>query len=155
LGNETASIVTLEDGKLTFEVPASMAPGPAVLRLRTSQVEAFPVVVNVEATPPEVLAVSLPQSQLVTASRPAVGGDLLTLVVSGLGDGVSRESVTVIVGGIRHSVHELTPLKDRPGFYELQFFLGTAVPAGAEVELTISVNGRESAPVVIAIGEKP
>jgi hypothetical protein len=151
IGDEVASIVSLEDGLLTFVVPSSLAIGPAIFRLRTSRAEVLPVVLGIETAPPEVAGVFLPSNQALSASRPATQGDLLTVVVSGLGDSVKPENINVLVGGISHTVHQLTAMKDRPGFHDLQFFLGTNAPTGPNIELTVSAGGRESTPVVIPI----
>ena len=154
LREETVTGLTLDENKLSFQVPASLDPGPAILRLRAPRAEIFPLVINIETAPPEIAAVYLQGNQAPTASRPGIQGDLVTLVVSSLGNAVAAEKISVNVGGIAHSVEELNPVKDRAGFYELKFYLGTMVPVGNQVELTLAVEGRESVPVTIAVAEK-
>ncbi|MCW5981219.1 MAG: matrixin family metalloprotease [Bryobacteraceae bacterium] len=162
LDDKRAAIVSIEKDILTFETPASLSPGPVVARLRTPQMEAFPIVIDVGIAPPEIVAVSVLESpdaptKAVDAGRPAQEGDLLNLLVTGLGDVGESDAasrVSVALGGVAHSIQKLAPLKDRAGFHELQFFVGANVAAGKAVELVVAVDGRESEPVAIPVAEK-
>lgn len=154
LRDEAVTGLVLDENKLSFQVPASLTVGPAILRIKTSRAEVFPVVISVEAAPPEIAAVYVQANQPLTTSRPVTQGDLVTILVSGLGEAFAVEKLTVNVGGISHSVQELNAVKDRAGFYELKFYVGTTVTPGNQVELTVSLNGRESVPAIIAVAEK-
>jgi hypothetical protein len=52
------------------------------------------------------------------------------------------------VGGVDHFVNDVTPVN---GLYSVSFLLVSAVPAGPQIALSVSIDGRYSAQVPINI----
>lgn len=155
--NDQPAVVRSLDGDLiAFEVPASAAVGPAVLRLRTPQGEAYPIVFTVRPAPPQVLSIVAAPDQPVGPGRPARPGDLIRLQVARLGEpgeAIAPERVTIDVGGARHVPERVVAVSGRPELHEIQFLLGTSAPAGDAVPLIVAIDGRESLPVTLPIAK--
>jgi len=156
VNDQPAAVRSLDGEIITFEVPASAPVGPAVLRLRTPQGEAYPIVFTVRPAPPQVLSIVSAPDQPVGPGRPARPGDLLRLQVARLGEqgeAIAPERVTINVGGARHVAERVTPITGRPELHEVQFFLGAGAPAGDAVPLVVLIDDRESLPVPIPIAK--
>ncbi len=154
LSGRAVNIISVAGEQVSFQVPSDLVPGPAVLRLQAGPEIALPVVIQVEQSPPMILAVTQQSGQPVDATRPARLGELLTLTVAGLSDGaaaVAPSSVRITVGGLAHSAHQVTAVPGQPTQHQVQFFLGTKVQPGAQVPLTLSVDARMSAVVFLPI----
>jgi uncharacterized protein (TIGR03437 family) len=154
LNDRPATIFSAANGQIVFQVPPDLVPGPAVLSLRVGQTIVPPVVVTIQPPPPTVSAVFVPPGTTIDASRPARRGEFLDVLVAGLGDAsaaIAPERVTVMVGGIEQQVMQIVPSQIQPGFQQLQFILSSTVPSGAQVPLTVAIDGRTSAPFPLAV----
>jgi hypothetical protein len=112
------------------------------------------VVIDIEPVPPEVLQVYAPPDKAINASHPAKQGELLSLLVSVLGnpgESLPRELVKIIVGGLEHSAHQVVGIADRPASTKF-VFLGSNVPIGGAIELKVVVVAR--LPVKIPVAPK-
>jgi hypothetical protein len=145
LNDQPAAVVSVEDGRLIFQVPAGLGTGTAILRISVGTVAAYPVVLVLDAAPPAVLAVS---------KSPVAPGEELVVTVAGLGDlgsiGSPRK-VRILVGGVEHAAAELTPSEIDPAVYLVRFVLSPAVPQGDQVPLIVRIGDRASLPVPIAV----
>ncbi|MCP5109377.1 MAG: hypothetical protein GY953_00930 [bacterium] len=154
INDRVAPVLAVENSVVTFQVPADLEPGPAVLRLSSATGDAAPVVIRIEAAPPAMAAIFGADGSQINGGRDANPGEILTLVVLGFVDDeelISPDRLQVEVGGIAHSVHQVIPLPGLPGARSIQFFLGTKVPAGPLVPIRLSFDGRVSAPVYIGV----
>jgi uncharacterized protein (TIGR03437 family) len=145
LNDQPATVVSVEDGRLVFAVPAGLGTGTAILRISVGTVAAYPVVLMLDAAPPAVLSVS---------KSPAVPGEELVVTVTGLGDSDAVNSprkVHIVVGGVDHTAVEVTPSESDPAVYLVRFTLSAAVPQGDQVPLIVRVGDRASLPVPIAV----
>ena len=158
LNGVNAQVLSSIGSQVSFQVPAGLSPGPAVLRLQAGADSAPAVVVSIEPPPPAIVSIfgglAGPGGSAGTAidsNRPARPGDLISLVVSNLGDSAPAVNrVTVNVGGIDHQVLGINP-NSLPGNYHVQIFLAATVPTGAAVPVTVALDGRASAPHGLAI----
>jgi len=148
LGETAVRIVSVTDGQIVFEIPASIEPGPAILRLQAGPGAAYPIMVVIEKAPPSVLSVWRSTTPIDATTSPARPGDLLTIIVSGLTDPgvtVAPERIRVTVGGIDHQpVYPAQPSSDLSGHHQIQFLLDRNVPDGSQ-PLTVTVDNRTSA----------
>jgi uncharacterized protein (TIGR03437 family) len=90
-------------------------------------------------------------NQLVDGAKPTHPGDLLNMQVTGLADAgavLAPSRVTVNVGGMDIPVVQIAPIGSG---HQVQFFLPQNVTLGAQVPLTISIDGRVSAPALLTI----
>lgn len=156
VNDQPAPVRSLEGETIVFEVPASVVPGVAVLRLRAAQSEAYPIAFTVLPPPPLVLSIIAGPDQPVGRDRPARPGDLIRLQVARLGEpgeAIAPERVTIDVGGARHAAERVVAIAGRPEAHEVQFFLGTGAPAGEAVPLVVLIDGRESLPASLPIAK--
>ena len=154
----SATVLSTGGNQVTFQVPSGLPAGPAVLRLQAGADSAPPIVVSIDPPSPAIsgvfagfVASPISTAASIDANRPARPGDLLTLVVSNLGDPAPPPGrVQIQVGGIDHTAMAVSP-NSQPNIYHIQLFLSANVPTGSAVPVTVSVDGRTSAPYAIAI----
>jgi hypothetical protein len=154
INDQPVTVLSLDGNAIVFEVPTTVSPGPAILRLRTPQSESYPIVFSIRPAPPQIVSVVSPPDQPLGAGRPARLGEPISLQVARLGEPgevIAAPRVTIDVGGIRHAAVQVAPVANRPEWHEVSFILGTTVPTGDAVPLTVSIDGRDSLPVSIPI----
>jgi uncharacterized protein (TIGR03437 family) len=153
LNDTPLTITQAAPGQISFVVPGSIAPGPAVLRLQNGSEPAYPVLVNIEGLPPMIAGVTA-GGGLVDPAHPARQGDFLTLLVSGLSTDPAAQvvpgSVRVNVGGIEHQAMFVAPPNGQFNMYQVLFALSPAVPGGMQI-LTVALDGRTSAPFALPV----
>lgn len=145
LNEQPVQIAAWAGGVLTFTVPAGLKPGVAVLRVATPVTEApRPVAMGIDVPPPVVLSVQVSGTR-VDAGRPAQPGELVSVMVAGLGEpgqDIASSRVTVQVGTVGHRAAQVTAQPG--GNHVVQFVLDAAVPPGSHT-MTVSIDGRASA----------
>lgn len=152
IGDQPVSILYASPTQINLVIPASLKPGPAILKLNNGTDNAYPVVVSIGAAPPVITAVQSAAKTSVDLAHAANPGDTLTLLVAGLansGSTVDPKLVQVAVGGMNLPVSTVSAASDTS--FVVQFTLNSAVPSGAKIPVTISINGTTSLPVYIAI----
>lgn len=148
-----ARVLAADNGAVTFELPAGLQLGPAVLRLSAGGVAASPVVIVIDEPPPVIQAVTDLNGAAVDAARPAAPGDVLVITVTGIaGDGVLSDpsQLVINIGGVEHKAVAITALKSLAGAYEVRLILGEVAPA-SDVPVTVGVGHRVSLPVSIPV----
>jgi uncharacterized protein (TIGR03437 family) len=146
VGDQPAALMGATASQVTFQIPAGLPLGPAILRLQAGAVVAQPIVVMIEPPPPTIL--SLGDKAFLTL------GEVATLTASGFGDSIEEilaSRVSLSVGGVRHTAFAVTGVAERPGVYQVQFVLSASVTPGTQVPLTLTFDGRLSSAVPIAV----
>ena len=152
LNDQPVPVSSLAPGQVGFTIPAGFPTGPALLRLQYGPEPVYPVIVNIESSPPVILAVTT-GTQPVDATRPVRPGDYLVVVVSGLaelGATVAPERVRITVGSIEHTALAVALATVPSTAHQILFVLSSAIPTGQH-PLTVSLNGRTSAPGVLYV----
>jgi len=152
INNQSATILYASPTQINLVVPASLQPGPAILRLNNGTTNAYPVVVVIGPAPPSITAVESASSVNISATNPAHPGDVLNVQVTGLapaGTSVVPGRVHVTAGGLDMLASTITELNTTTDV--IQFKLDPNVAPGAQVPLTISIDGKTSLPVYIQI----
>jgi len=152
ISNQPATILYASATQINFVVPASLQPGPAILRLNNGTTNANPVVVVIAPTPPAITAVQSASNVNISATNPAHPGDVLNIQVAGLapsGEAVAPGRLQITAGGVNMLAGSVTDLNTTTDV--VQFKLDPSVAPGAQVPLTISIDGKTSLPVYIAI----
>jgi len=149
VGDRPANVLLSNPNQVTFVIPLGLPTGPAILRF-TNGTDTAAIAVAIDALPPNVQNVAGPGNNIVDSSRPARPGDLLTMAVTGLSDGVAvpdAKRVRVSVAGVDH-----TPVGIQPqgAGHQVQIVLSPAVNAG-QVPLTVSMDGRSSPPYYMSV----
>ena len=152
INDQPVKILYASPNQINLLVPASLQPGPAILRLNNGAAQAYPVVVSIDPVPPSITAVQDLSNSNLGPNNPAQPGDVLNLLVSGLaaaGSAIAPGRVHVKVGGHDTSAGSVTPANGSA--YTVQFKLDPTVAAGAQVALTVSIDGKTSLPIYIPI----
>lgn len=156
INDQAVAILYASAGQINLAIPASLKPGPAILRLNNGAANAYPVVVSIDAAPPTITAVKNSSNVNVDASQPPQAGDKLSVLVTGLADpgaNIAPGRVHVTVGGVDSAAAVITQLSDTT--YQVQFTLDSAVAAGEKVAVTVSIDGKTSLPAYIPVGPLP
>ncbi|MBL8221434.1 MAG: hypothetical protein JNL62_19525, partial [Bryobacterales bacterium] len=137
LNDQPVPVTGVANGQISFNVPAALTAGPAVLRLRAGADAAQSVVLGIESAPPVITPVASPIAK----------GETITLTISGLipdafTQTVLKKTLTLIIGGIEHDPAHITATAQR-GVYEVQFSLRDSVPSGVQ-QLTVTQGYRTS-----------
>ena len=147
-----AAILSTSSTQINLVVPASLQPGPAILRLNNGTANAYPVVVAIAPAPPSIGAVQSAANVNISPSNPAHPGELLSVRVAGLAPAntaVAPGRVSITAGGDGMRAGSVTELNGTS--YVIQFTLDPAVPTGAQIPLTVSIDGKTSLPAYISI----
>ena len=152
VGGQAAAVLSAANGQVTFQVPANLPLGPAVVQMQTQAGDAVaPIVMSITPPPPAISAVYSAPSVVADSSHPAHPGNIIGVLVSGLPAAVltaDPSTVKLTVSGV-----------DIPAFSTgslgngtlIQAVLPSTVATGAQVPLTVSYAGLVSAPVQIPI----
>jgi uncharacterized protein (TIGR03437 family) len=135
--------------QINFFIPSGFPTGPATLKLNNGSVDAFPVMVQIDATPPAIAGVNN-QSNLPLSGSSVGVLDILNVVVTGLDPSVQTNPgrVQVAVSGITMPVLSITPLPN--GQFQIQFIV-TQSFSSASVPLVVWVDGSSSQPFNITV----
>jgi uncharacterized protein (TIGR03437 family) len=153
VGGLTAQILNINANQITFLVPAALTPGPAVVRLVTGADPVFPVVAQIDPPPPVISAVASASGNAIDASHPARTGDVITLLVTNVGDAaasLTANRVVVTIGGVDHTPSALLA-GVQPGSVVMQVNVGIIPASSSAPVMTVSVDDRRSAAVAIAV----
>jgi uncharacterized protein (TIGR03437 family) len=137
--------------QINFTIPAGFPTGPATLRLNNGTVQAFPVIVPINAPPPAITGVSSMSNLSLVAAGVTVGaGDVVNVLATGLDPTVTENlsRLHVMVSGIDMPVQQVLPVSN--GTYQIQIVLIQSF-GGGQAPVTVSVDGSSSAPYFIAV----
>jgi hypothetical protein len=147
LNSNPVAVTALDDNKITFVVPESFLPGPAVVRLTAGSVPVAPVFVVIERAPPMVQSVAM-DAYTVDADHPARPGSTLTISLLHLGDAtetIAPERIQLSIGGLRHLVTEAAqPVAANTKLHIIHTVLATVIDSADKVPVVVSLDGRDS-----------
>ena len=155
INNLPATILNASPTQINLVVPATLPSGPAILRLNNGAASAYPVVVAIAPVPPSISSVQDISNVNISATNPAHPGDILNVQVTGLAakdEAVAPGRVKVNVAGGNVMAGSVTEVSGTS--YLIQFTLDPAAPTGAQVPLTVSIDGKISLPVYIPIASQ-
>jgi hypothetical protein len=144
LNDVRASVVQAAPAQITFQVPAGLPAGPAVLRLFNGQEMSLPVLVEIGAPPPIITAVN--------ALGPLRAGDALSLSFIDTG---ASEPLDLSRVRVRFNDQDLAPVAIGSQPSQPQMYLVTwtipqnALPGQASVSIRIGERVSEPFPVLI------
>ena len=157
INSQPVNILSATATQISLVIPASLKPGPAILKLNNGTTNAYPVVISIDPAPPAITAVQNASHANISASNAPLPGDKLTLLVTGLaaaGTAVDPGRVHVTVSGLDIPAATVSQVANT-ATYQVQFTLDPAVTTGAKVPVTVSIDGRTSLPAYIPINPPP
>jgi hypothetical protein len=149
--DQPATILGVNGGQITFQVPSGLPTGPAIVKLQAGSLAAMPILMNIDSPPPAIVNAFSSPGVGADAGHPAHPGSVLTVLVNGLPDPSTifdLSTVKVTVGGVDHTPMGISA---QPGGALIQIVLSPSVPTGAQDPVTVTYNGYQSQPLLIPV----
>ena len=141
LNGQAAAVTSVENGIVTFNVPNNLPVGPVAVRVNVAGEAGLPIGIQVLPPPALVSSVIAGFNQVISDTRPARPGEILTVLVSGLPETLTNAAatpkITITVNGVEHRVISMSPLG---GALQFQFILLNSLPSGS-LPFVVSVDG--------------
>ena len=151
IGERPVSITSVDGSTIQFTVPANLPAGPVVIRVQQGAETALPLAVQVAPLPAVISSVTAGFGQPITDQRPARPGELMTLTVVGLPEGLapsgSQPRVTMTVGGIEHRLLSVTP---GGSSLQAQFIVLPSVAFGTP-QILLTIEGLAVQPLTLPL----
>jgi uncharacterized protein (TIGR03437 family) len=165
LGAKILPIYFVSPQQINVQLPFETAQGGQLLVLHQEGQPDASAVVSVVRNAPGIFAISHSDGSAVTATSPAISGEVLTIVGTGFGpydrnppDGLLIPSganfslidaVSVTAGGISGAALTYGPSFDGVGLNVATFQVPSTLPAGTAVQLKLTINGADSNQLVL------
>ena len=149
LNDRPVAFSVTADNQIAFQIPAGTPIGLATLRLQVGGDSSLPVAFAVDPPPPQITSVLI-NGQAYDPARGLRAGDSLTVFASGMGDvngAIAPGRVSITIGAMTLSPSQVLPTGNGHG---IQFVAPGGIATG-NVALTIAIDGRTSAAVVLAV----
>lgn len=158
VGGLEAAYVRAEDGRLLVEVPVSAGLGPQMVEVAgPAGASAPPVLFQVDAQPPRILALVDKDYFLPDALHPILEGERVAILVAGLGQAglpVAPESVQISLSGFQLTAEKVTEGPDGVRWVEFMLPAGSASLERAHA-LRIAQGTRVSPVWLVTVNPKP
>ncbi len=149
VGDLVTPVTASLPGQIQFSMPF-VGPGPVVVRLQAGG-ESMSIVLPVDPMPPFIISLTVAGAP-VDSVRGLRQGDVVTAVVSGLGDpgaSIAPNRLKVLIGNAEQTVFLVSPIPGSAALHQLQFLV-TSAPAGSTT-LTIQHGGLTSLPYTVVV----
>ncbi len=137
--------------QFNLQLPTTLTPGPALLALNNGALNAYPITVTVANLPAGINAIQTTNGAYVDASNPLKVGQTLIVTLSNfapVGTTINPSQVTVSVGGVSHTVYQVTAAG---ALYQVSFNTSAADPTGPSEQVIVYLNGVSSYPATIPV----
>ena len=148
LNDQAVNVSAAGNGRVTLQVPPTMQPGLAVLRLQVDGEIVNSVLVAISGAAPTIQRLEGSDQYLIDSSRSATGGDNITLTFTDpslLAEATIRANdLSANVG--EASIYTLRVTKLSANVFQAIIALPRGLPDGT-YPLSVTVNGRSSSPI--------
>ena len=152
VADQRATIISIANGQITFQVPAGLPLGPAVVKLQLPTSDTVqPVVLNIDPQPPAITAAFSSPGVPVDAAHPAVRGGTVIFTVTGLPDPTTIPDPSVIHFNISGVDHSAIAISGQAGTPQIQVILNANLAAQSPASVTLSFNGTTSPTFLLPI----
>jgi uncharacterized protein (TIGR03437 family) len=148
LNDRSIPITSVANNQITFNVPATLTPGPYVLRIEANGERSLPVLIIVDPPPPKILSASADNGGSTSALKV---GQLMALKVSdyeSAGSTLDLARVEVKLAGVPVNVAQILEQED---VHKVLVYVPETASAGPDVPLTVSIDNRTSDPINISL----
>jgi hypothetical protein len=147
VGDRAAQIISYQNGQLTIQLPAGIAPGPAVMQAYVDGVSTLPSVIVIDMPPPIILGAQTISGAAITPANPVRPGDTIQLIVAGLLENntvpeTSRLRVTST--GAEHSVQSVIVNPQQPGTHIVQISISAPPQGTSPLGIVLEMDTRSS-----------
>ena len=161
-----APLLYVSPGQLNLQVPWTLEPGTASIRVSVNGVEQAPISATMEAASPGIFVVVHADGSLVSSENPATAGEVLIVYANGLGavtglvqsgqtspsDPPARtiQTPSATLAGVIAPIEfsGLTP--GFVGLYQINIRVPANFPPGAVTPLIVSLGGQTAIPFFLA-----
>jgi uncharacterized protein (TIGR03437 family) len=156
LNGVNAQILYASPTQINFVIPVGVPTGPAVLTLNNGAMRAYPVVLQIDPSPPAIESAGSPGGTTLAASQTAAPGDTITLTVTLATPAMAAavvaapSRIAITEGGVNIPAFTIQEAQDGSGDLLIQFAL-TATVTGQQVPVTVSLDGDLSMPFFINV----
>jgi uncharacterized protein (TIGR03437 family) len=152
LNDRQLPVLAVNGNDIAFQIPASTAVGPAVVRVEANGERSMPIILPVDPPPPRIVSVTS-GSRLLDANRPGHAGEMINLFVTNLnttGSAVDPSRLVVSIGGIHVNAASVSQAGEG---HKVTLAIPSHSPVGAEVPVSLEIDERTSEPVHVVIAE--
>jgi hypothetical protein len=145
LNNVPVTVIGGSANQLTLQVPAGLPSGPAILNLNNGAASSFPVAVNIDSPPSQIVSVMNASGAQFDGYHAAHGGNVVNILIGNFADPsvvVFPTRVTINVGGVSQPSVAVTPAAG--GLFQVSFVLSNLVPTGQQTPLTVYLDRQSS-----------
>jgi uncharacterized protein (TIGR03437 family) len=155
---QDAVLLAVTPGQINLQIPPSIAPGTAEVRVYAGDEVSEPMLMEVSRVSPGVFGAAHRDDSYVAGSSPARPGEALALLVTGLGSALparlgassaADSRVQIQLGAMRLTPEAIEPVAGMPGLYRIRFSLPASLSSTTDVSLL--VDGRRSNVVNLAV----
>ena len=155
---QDAVLLAVTPGQINLQIPPSIAPGTAEVRVYAGDEVSEPMLMEVSRVSPGVFGAAHRDDSYVAGSSPAHPGEALALLVTGLGSALparlgassaADSRVQIQLGAMRLTPEAIEPVAGMPGLYRIRFSLPASLSSTTDVSLL--VDGRRSNVVNLAV----
>jgi uncharacterized protein (TIGR03437 family) len=164
LNDQAVPLLLVTPGQINVQLPFTLTPGPAILRVNNGAGTSAPIVVQIDAAAPGLFRISNAAGGAVDASNPARAGDVIVLYGTGLGavtppaTAGTAAPLANATASIRVNVSgtDVTPFfaglaPGTAGVYQINVQLPAGLAPGATAPVYVTVNGQPSNVLTIGV----
>lgn len=151
IAGQPVTVLYSSPSQLNLQLPSTLTPGPALLTLNNGVMNAYPITVTIANVPAAISAVQNTSGAYIDTSNPAHTSDSLIVTLTNFapqGTTINPGQVTVSVGGVSHSVYQVTAAGS---VYQVWFNMNPTDPVGPSEQLIVYLNGTSSYPATIPV----
>jgi uncharacterized protein (TIGR03437 family) len=151
IGGQPVTILYSSPTQLNMQLPTTLTPGAALLALNNGAINAYPITVTIASLPAEINAVQNTSGAYIDSSNPLQAGQTLIVTLSNFapqGTTINPSQVTVSLGGVSHSVYQVTASGP---VYQVWFNTNATDPSGPSEQMIVYLNGVSSYPATIPV----
>lgn len=159
IGGQPATILYASASQINLVIPLNLPPGPAVMTLNNGVLSAFPVTVNIDTPPSEIVGVQTTSGAYVDSTSAAYQGESLIVTLANFapaGSNINPSRVQVSLGGVSHNATQVTSVEvGTLVYYQVAFQINANDPVGATEPLVVYLDGRSSLQASIPVIAAP
>ena len=150
---ELASLLYSSPSQVNLAIPSGLSPGLATVLVNNGSQSSYPVVVNIDAPEPVIVALQFAPGQTIASGTAVVPGSTINAILSGFGtpgETIDPSRVQINLNGANYptaSVLQVTGTDD----FAVSFVVPAALAPGQQIPLVIYLDGLSSVASSISV----
>jgi uncharacterized protein (TIGR03437 family) len=154
---QMANLLYSSPSQINLTLPGGLSPGLATLLVNNGSQAGYPVVVNITAPEPVIVALQQGVGQALGSNSLVQPGASLDAILSGFGtpgETIAPSRVQVNLNGTNYPAVSVTQVSGSNNF-DVSFVVPASLPTGTPVTLVIFLDGLSSQPSSISVAPAP